>query len=285
MSELRDEIRADLAKRCLEMLDAGTVPWRKPWQGEGGLPVNVQTGKRYQGMNSILLLWAGHTYWAGYGQWKKLGGQVQKGEHGTEIWRPARWATVKDAAGKERRIPTRFTLCKVFNSGQQVGWNAPAVKVNDVQPNHAAEMIVDAMPNRPTIDNVLGDRACYYPLLDKITMPKPEQFESAESYYSVLFHELSHSTGHASRCNRDGMGDMTKHAYSREELVAEFGSLFLCAECNIAMAVIANSASYIRTWRDRIANAPEILDDVINDAQRAANYVLTPKAIEVTEVA
>lgn len=273
-NETRDALVADV----LAMLDAGIAPWCKPWEGrDGGRPVNAQTGKRYQGMNRVILMWRGHQYWAGKGQWGKVGATVKAGETSTRIWAPSRFIWITDkVTGQRFRIAIAWKPVYVYCASQVNGWTAPKAeeKANDIQPIDAAEAIVNAMPNRPTVDYVSGDSAHYSPMMDRITMPERGQFKTAEGLYCVLFHELSHSTGHESRLHREGMGNMARHEYSREELVAEFAALFLCGECGIAPAVKDNSASYLKTWRDRIADAPEIMDGVINDAQRAADYVM-----------
>lgn len=272
-----NETRDALVAEVLAMLDAGIAPWCKPWEGRnGGRPVNAVTHKTYRGMNRLILMWRGAEHWAGKGQWGKIGATVKTGETSTRIWAPKRFIWITDKATGDRfRLCVAWKPVHVYSAGQVTGWTAPKIEEtsNDIAPIDAADAIVNAMPNRPTVDHVSGDSAHYSPALDRITMPEREQFKTAEGYYSTLFHEFSHATGHASRCNRDGMGNMVRHEYSREELVAEFSALFLCGECGIAPAVKDNSVAYLKTWRDRIANAPDIMDGVINDAQRAADYV------------
>lgn len=275
----REEMRRAQVKAIDELLQAGTIPWRKQWVGRGGMPTNPQTKREFHGWNRFILFLQGETYWATYRQWKKIGGQVQKGEKGTEVWRPV-FRTFDKGTPNERRIPVTFISYKVFSAAQQVGWVAPAVETPavDLTPIEAAEAIIANMPNRPTMNHNGGDRAYYVPALDKVELPERDQFTSVEGYYSVVFHELSHSTGHVSRCNRDEFGDFSKHAYSKEELVAEFSAMFLNAECGIAPAVVENSAAYIATWRKRLHDTPEMIDGVITLAEKSADYILGVKA-------
>lgn len=273
----RNEARDALVAQVLKMLDSGVIPWRKPWSEGTGTPVNAVTGKPYRGMNRILLAWSDKgRYWAGYGQWRKIGAQVRSGERATVIWAPTRWLTVTDKpTGKTVRIPIGFKAVNVFSASQVSGWTAPKVETRDVPPIERAEAIVANMPNAPTVRYTSdGDLACYSPVFDCVQVPTRDRFVSAEAFYCTLFHELSHSTGHESRCKREGIGNMERHEYSREELVAEFGALFTCGEVGIAPVVVENSAAYIKTWRDRIANAPDLMDAVVTDAEKASDYIL-----------
>src|SRR2546422_10156408 len=110
------------------------------------------------------------------------------------------------------------------------------------------------MPNRPMIEHKC-DRAYYDCFSDFIQIPRREQFESPEGYYSTLFHEMSHSTGHSSRLARPEIlqpGVMGSQSYSREELVAEMGAAFLCGHCGIGNKTVDNSASYVASWLGRL---------------------------------
>jgi len=271
----RATMRDELAKQILAMLDAGKIPWRKPWNGRGGLPFNVMTGKRYSGLNAFLLMMMGESHWAGYGQWRKVGGQVRKGEKALTIFRPV-FRTFDKGTSDERTIPVNFATCKVFAESQQDGWEAPKVETSEeaLTPNAKADGIIERMQNRPTITHCASDRACYSPMLDKVMMPERDQFKTPEGYYSTMFHELSHSTGHESRNDRKGFKDFSRHEYSHEELVAEFSAMFLNAECGIAPAVIENATAYIQTWQRRLKASPEMLDGVLTCAQKSADYVL-----------
>lgn len=113
-------------------------------------------------------------------------------------------------------------------------------------------------------------------------MPSPDQFRSAEHYYSVLFHELTHSTGHESRLNRKGvsrsegkLATFGSDPYAKEELVAEMGAAFLCAQAGIVERTVDNSAAYIASWLERLKNEPKLVVRAAGAAQKAADFILS----------
>ncbi len=140
----------------------------------------------------------------------------------------------------------------------------------------ACEKIVADMPGRPAITHG-GDSAFYRPSVDQVTMPEASSFEAPELYYSVLFHELTHATGHAGRLNRPGVVDAGRFGdtnYSKEELVAEMGAAFLCGVAGIDNRTTDTSVSYIRGWLKRLRDDPRLLVQAASQAQRAADYIL-----------
>ena len=121
---------------------------------------------------------------------------------------------------------------------------------NTGEPIAAATAIVGGMPNPPCIDHDGGNQAFYVPARDRISLPRMDTFNGAAEYHSTLFHELAHSTGDPNRLNRkslDTPAPFGSPIYSREELVAEFGAAFLCAQAGIANT-LDNSAAYIQGW-------------------------------------
>jgi antirestriction protein ArdC len=144
-------------------------------------------------------------------------------------------------------------------------------------PIESAQSIVDGMKNAPRITVCDSDRAFYMPSADSITMPRLAQFYNAESYYSTMFHEMAHSTGHKSRLNRPGVMESQgfgSESYSKEELVAEITAAFLCGEAGILDKVEQNSKAYVQNWASRIGKEPKILLDAIGQAQKAADCIL-----------
>ena len=141
------------------------------------------------------------------------------------------------------------------------------------------------MPQRPGI-RYGGDKAYFRPWTDTVHMPKRNTFTSSESFYSVLFHELSHSTGHEDRLNRKTLTDGTPFGsptYSREELVAEMGAAFLCAMAGIEDPTIQNSASYIHNWLRFLKSDPKALVVAGAQAQKAADFILGWAGVEQVE--
>ena len=274
----------------IEHLERGTVPWRCPWQREVGIPRNFHTGKPYNGIN-VLLLGLRHQpspYWLTFRQALERGGCVRKGEHGTTVLKVGQFKP-KDAIqepqaeedrSKKRKFLRQFT---VFNASQIDGIDFPTVSStharNMDERIEAAEQLVTAMPKRPSIHEGARTMASYKLSTDTVQMPAYGSFESAESYYNTLFHELVHATGHPERLNReslikhDGFGGKV---YSQEELVAEMGAAFLGMEVDIVRDKHEQSAAYLQSWLE-VLRAQEHKRWIINaasQATKAADFIL-----------
>jgi len=186
---------------------------------------------------------------------------------------------VEDAPTGEKALKTVPILktFTVFNVSQCDGLELPPVQIFEHHPIEEAEALVSNMPQRPTIQHG-GQRAYYSPSGDYVGMPTPESFESPEAYYSTLFHELTHSTGHRSRVNRFTADDygprFGSDPYAREELVAELGSAFLRAACGIeTMPELENSAAYLQSWLNVLKNDRRLLVYAASQAQKAADFI------------
>jgi antirestriction protein ArdC len=138
------------------------------------------------------------------------------------------------------------------------------------------------MPKRPEIIFDYAG-AFFRPTTDTVNMPKIETFDSSEEYYSTLFHELTHSTGHETRLNRRG-SDVPRHFgdsdYSKEELVAEMGAAFLCGHCQIENKTIDNSAAYIANWLRKFKDDAKMVIMAGGAAQKAVDFILGRKVAE-----
>lgn len=276
-----------ITERIISLLESGTVPWRKPWVSGGAK--NLVSGREYRGINSFILGAASYSspYWATFNQIRERGGFVKKGERGS----PVLFFRILDGErddGREGRFAmARYYTC--FNVEQTGGdMRVPeGVPLAAVEPIEACDRIVAGYANAPTIRH--GESRAYYaPKDDRINMPRREVFESAEAYYSTLFHELSHSTGHASRLARKGVVDPISygsHAYSKEELVAEMGSAFLCGATSIAPAIVENSAAYIASWLRRLRDDRKLVVEAAAQAQKAADLILGKHACATSEAA
>lgn len=166
----------------------------------------------------------------------------------------------------------------VFNVEQCSGIKAPLPEVLplDFEPIAVCEQVADAMPKRPAVTHA-ENRAYYSPSLDVVNLPKPERFRSVEEYYSTLFHELAHSTGHPTRLNRKTLADQEKFGspgYAREELIAEMGCAFLCARCRIETGTLENSAAYIQHWLERMKDDSKLVILAAAQGQKAAEFIL-----------
>jgi antirestriction protein ArdC len=248
------------------------------------LPQNLVSRKPYRGVNVFMLHAMSYEspFWLTFKQAKEMGGNVRKGEHACPVvfWKWLDVAEASEATGK-RPVPM-LRYYSVFNVAQCDGVTAPAIEGTDRahNPIETAEQIVAAMPKRPAIRHGL-DRAFYSPAADSVGMPSPERFETPENYYNVLFHELTHSTGHESRLNRKGVSGVGgeragfgSQSYSKEELVAEMGAAFLCGRAGIGERTIDNSAAYVASWLQRLKDDARLVVQAAAQAQRAADFIL-----------
>lgn len=279
-----------ITERITSMLEQGEIPWKKSWNASTQAPSNLVTGKEYSGINTFVLLSARYQspYWLTFKQATAKGGTVKKGEKGFPVifWKIDK--QTDEETGKEKTIPL-LRYYTVFNVAQVDGLaNVPATEIYTAsedgrQEIQAAELIVANMPNRPQIVHGFT-RACYSPSADRVQMPVSITFDGQAGYYSVLFHELTHSTGHVDRLNRN-LGEIRAFGdeeYSKEELIAEFGAAFLCAEAGISPAVISNQAAYIQGWLKALKNDSRLLICAAAQAQKAAGFILGRQAAEVT---
>ena len=269
-----------VTERIINLLEAGTVPWKKPWSSE--LPKNLASGKEYRGINLFLLNCMPYDspWWLTYKQAEGRGGHVRKGEKSSLVvfWK-LREIEEKDPVTGELvkgQIPV-LRYYNVFNVRQCEGVPAPEIEgaIKHFSPISDCSRILRGMPNRPKIQHK-ESYACYRRSCDVVNMPRPNTFHSREGYYSVLFHELAHSTGHQSRLDRhDGepTAPFGSKEYSKEELVAEMTASFLCGSTGIVDLVVENSAAYIQGWLKKLRNDRKLIVHAAAAAQKAADYV------------
>jgi antirestriction protein ArdC len=269
----------------IEKLEAGCVPWHRPWNSSADLPRNIVSGKAYRGINAFLLGCTGSTWFATYKQIQERGGHVNVGAKSI----PVVFWTLKSVddrdTGNEKSIPIlRYYRVFSLDDVSGVPIPAPTATIRPFSPIKAAERIVEDMPLRPEIKTG-QPRAYYSPSLDYINMPRHELFLSDEAWYSTLFHELGHATGHENRLNRS---TVTKSSYfggsdySKEELVAECCAAFLSAEAGISNAVIDNSAAYIDGWLKALKSKDNrgLVVQAAAAGQKAADFILNRRAPE-----
>lgn len=265
--------RADFYQRITDTiirnLEQGTRPWTRPWtttsSASGAIRPMRHDGTPYRGIN-VLVLWSeasdnGYTSstWMTYRQAQSLGAQVRKGERGTTIVYAKRIQLLdQDATTDEdnaRTIPILRTY-SVFNTEQIDGLpTPPAAQPTIIEPASSRIDRADAFISATTATIVHhGNRACYIPSADRIEMPPYQQFidtttsSAAEGYYATLLHELIHWTSPKHRCDRDTGKRFGDNSYAREELVAEIGAAFLCADLGIALEPRPDHAAYVASW-------------------------------------
>ena len=298
-----------VTERVTELLREGVVPWQKPWHAKVGRPRNGVSGRHYRGLNVFMLSHAGFEspWWFSPKQVNDLGGHIMRGEKVSWVHFWKQWLPKGDPAEPpevetdEVEISTRrrpVLICRAYrvvNADQCAGPGIdkfrdkhPPVEGpvnNDNEAIAACEDIVAGMPQRPGI-RYGGDRAFYRPWADQVHMPRRNTFTSSEAFYSVLFHELTHATGHEDRLSRKTLTDGTPFGsptYSREELVAEMGAAFLCAIAGIDDPTIQNSAAYIKGWLKFIKSDPKALIIAGAQAQKASDFILDRAGVEEVE--
>jgi len=266
-----------ITERIVALLEQGTVPWHKPWHVTTALPRNLVTKRPYRGINTFLLMSMAYESpnWLTFRQAVQLGGSVKKNEKSCPVvfWKPME---VKDQeSGETERIPF-LRLYHVFNVAQCEGLKSVPAKD---EPGFAAGKpaeIVARMAEPPTIRH--GMREPYYsPQQDLVGLPEKRHFHSENEYYSTLFHELVHSTGHEKRLRRQSIMERNGFGtdpYCKEELVAELGNSFLCGHAGILERTIDNSASYLKGWLAKLKDDRTLIVYAAAQAQKAADFIL-----------
>jgi antirestriction protein ArdC len=286
----QSEIRQRITDKIVEALKSGVAPWRRPWTSDGnsGTPSNAVSNRAYRGINILLLELAAleHGYdsrwWASYRQWQGLGGQVRRGEHGSQIvfYRPVvRKVTTNDAGEEKTASFPILRTWTIFNLAQVEGRAVDHLRCS----NHASANFVDYQPAEEVITATKadicygGDRAVYRPEGDFIQMPFKSSFHSENDYYHTAFHEVAHWSGHESRLNRLSknarFGD---RAYAFEELVAEIGGCFLTNEVGIPQSDdLTNQQAYLGHWLQVLENDSKAIFQASSQASTAADFILS----------
>ena len=289
--QIRKPFHQQVADKLIEQIQAGTAPWQKPWvPGQPIMPVNPTTGKRYRGVNVLMLMMEGHSdpRWMTFNQAQKAGYQVKRGEHGTPVqfWvftervpklDPVTGQPELDARGNPVKVEVelekpKVIISRVFNATQIDGIPPPQMRKGfDWDPLERAE---DILANSGvSIAHDQADRAYYMPALDAIHLPARDSFPDTEKYYDTAMHEYAHATGHESRLNRDMRHPFGSDAYAREELVAQIASFMLCAEVGIQPDMNRNAA-YVGNWVRELKNHPMEICKAAQQAERVLTYVM-----------
>ena len=265
-----------------------------PWHSDGAprtVPMNAATGHPYRGAN-ILSLWIdalkkdfASGYWASYKQWQSLGAQVRYGERGSLIffYKKLEPKELEAEIGEPPRYVGKASW--VFNACQAEGWTPP-----EPSPSPAVEIDASVAAFIAATDARIYhgyQMARYRRDLDCIEMPSTAWFRdtptstASQSYHAVLFHELTHWTGPAHRCDREFGKRFGDHAYAFEELVAELGAAFLCATFKIANEPRADHAAYVGEWLEVLGNDPKALFTAAYRAQEAIEYLSARAAVNL----
>ncbi len=264
-----------ITERIMEKLHQGEIPWRKPWNSYPA--VNWVTQKPYRGINQLLLEPGEYLTW---NQVKKAGGRVKKGAKSEIVtfWKMMHFDDDEDDEGnpKLKRIPF-LRYYRVFNIRDCEGLESKQkVETFDHDPIEEAEKVIEGYRDCPPITFAPG-RAFYRPSADTISLPDKSDFGKVEEFYSTLFHEAVHSTGHESRLNRPGIVKLAAfggHEYSKEELIAEVGAAMLCGQAGIEQETLDNSTAYIQSWLEALQGDNKMIVQAASAAQKAADYIL-----------
>lgn len=290
---MKTEVYQQVTNRIVAMLESGTKPWQKSWSA--GSPIVITgamqrplraNGQAYRGMN-VLNLWVAaqmrglqSRHWMTYKGAQELGGQVRKGARAELAFYVGQSTKPGENEGDDDKTFSFLKCYHVFNADE----------IDNLPPRFAPvpAPVVPAAPTCPharnaTVDAFFadagvklshgGDRAFYMPSTDAVRMPELGQFDSAESYYATLAHEAVHWTGHESRCARQFGARFGDDAYAFEELIAELGAAFLCADLGISDVPREDHASYVAHWLKVLKADNKAIFTAASAADRAASFL------------
>ncbi len=289
---MKRDLYADVSARIVAELEAGAAPWIKPWSATPGAntPCNAVTNRPYSGCN-VVLLWMAKA--AGYRtprfltfkQALELGGHVRKGERGTRVYFVKRLEVQDDADAPARLVPMMREYT-VFNVDQceDLPDSVTSSKPMRVRNPDARDDLADQFLRSTGADIREGHGEAYYVAgRDFISMPAFEAFKGADHFYGTVFHELTHWTAHKSRLDRDLKNRFGSRNYAGEELIAELGAAFLCAEFGFDGDL--RQAGYIGHWIELLKADKRAFFTACSQASKAADYLRGLALAEPTEVA
>ena len=305
------DVYAMVTDRILAELEKGNIPWHKPWimpsctyhtekvkVNPTSCAYSRSTAKPYSLLNQLLLGKAGE--WATFKQIEEAGGKVKKGEKSSVVvfWS---FIDVKETNANGELEEKKIPMLRYYNV-----FHVETQTTIEPKKRGAVDTVIVADPKtkleqewaaleeadeicRKYFENsgvaykeTVGDRAFYRPSTDSIETPSKGQFKDGAEYYSTLFHEMAHSTGHKSRLNRfetAGSHAFGSENYSKEELVAELSAATLCNMLGIENAAsFKNSAAYIQSWSKKLREDKRMIVSASSKAEKAVNYILGAEA-------
>ncbi|MDE1905138.1 MAG: DUF1738 domain-containing protein [Rhodospirillales bacterium] len=279
----------DVTRQVIEALEAGTPPWRQPWDsGKAGgpcMPQNAVTGAGYRGINVLTLgvskaaFISGDPRWATYKQAQERGWQVKQGSRGVtgffykriEVEGAKGEGGAGSDGGKWFPMLRSFTL---FHASQIEGIPDYVPPTIEEAPWRAPDAVETLFANSGAEIRIGGPRAFYSTVTDHIQLPPPAAFRSAAGWSSVKIHEGGHWTGAKHRLNRDMSGRFGSKLYAREELVVELAQLNICATLGLSECDFTNGAAYISHWLEILREDKREIFRIAAEAQRASDYLL-----------
>jgi antirestriction protein ArdC len=292
---MKRDLYAEVSARIVAELEAGAAPWIKPWSATPGAntPCNAVTNRPYSGSN-VVLLWMAQAAgfrtprYLTFKQASELGGHVRKGERGTKVYF-VKQLQVRDKGADDdtaTRIVPMLREYVVFNVDQceNLPDSVTAGKPMRVRNPDKRDDLADEFLRSTGADIREGHgEALYVPSRDFISMLAFEAFKGADHFYSVAYHELVHWSGHGSRLDRDLKNRFGSQKYAAEELIAELGAAFLCAEFGFDGDL--RHAGYIQSWIDLLKVDTRAFFTACSQASKAADYLRGLALAAPTEVA
>ena len=272
------DIYKEITDRIISQMEEGIIPWQKPWVA-CGKAISRSTGKPYSLLNQMLLGRPGE--YLTFKQCQEAGGKVKKGEKSSMVvfWK---WIEQEDEETHEKKEVPFLRYFNVFHIDQCEGITAKftteAAFPAGAEPLEAAQEIIYDYLSREGVklSHQEGDRAFYRPATDEVVLPIRKQFVSTAEYYSTVFHELTHSTGHEKRLNRLSKPSFFgTEDYSKEELVAEIGAATLVNHVGMETSTsLRNNAAYIQNWLKVLKNDKKFIVSAAGRAEKAVNLIL-----------
>lgn len=267
-----------VTERIIEELEKGSIPWEKPWSGRRSGAYNFVTKRSYSLMNQMMLKHRGA--YGTFKQWTEKGGKIRKGEK-SEIVVFWKFQIVEeeneDGEKEEKKIPM-LRYYNVFHISQVDGVELKEEELPEVDPIESAEKIKRDYVEREHIKilEYATNEAFYSPSGDFIQVPERGQYKDANEFYSTLYHEMVHSTGHKNRLNRlEKDANFGNEVYSKEELVAELGSASIMNMLGLeTKKTFRNSAAYIQSWIKVFKNDPRFIVSAAGKAEKAIKFIM-----------
>jgi antirestriction protein ArdC len=291
------DVHQQVTDAIVAAIEANPGEYRMPWQRSGfasAMPRNAVTKNYYAGINTLICFCQAQkmqyptALWATFKQWQQIGARVRAGEKGTLIVFYKQYDV--EPAGDEddgKRLACKHSF--VFNASQVDGHEVEALPAMDPLQRHDAMRKLAAATG---IEIRTGGEAAYYvPALDYVQMPDERCFRQADAeertfhYESTLAHELVHATGHAKRLGRDLTGRFSSDSYCMEELIAETGASFLCAELGISSEPRQDHAQYLAHWLRVMKADKKAIFTAAAKASEAARYLMAFVDKEVADAA
>ena len=254
------------------------LPWQKPWN-VNSIARNWVSQKPYRGINIFLLRGGEWLTWNQICDEQKKNPKVhlKKGSKASLVVYFNFKDRTDEETGEVERIPF-LRYYNVYNIADVEGLEAKHAPVTyEHDPIEEAERMSNDYLDREKIKLNIHeiDRAFYSPGMDEITIPPMERFKEISEYYSTLFHEMTHSTGHSKRLNRlTATAHFGDKNYSKEELVAEMGAAMLCGRIGIENKTVDNSAAYLRSWIKALKDDTTMLVSAAGKAQKAVDFIM-----------